>query len=183
MPWASNLCFKERAISKFRTKQLGLCAVSIPSYLHVPSSFQRHFVGVLTVIPQNPPFPAHQMNRFIKTWSANEMGLVTVTCQMLVSKVPHHTEVEPLSDAVEVITFFAGRPSTLFLDGEPAASGSKRSLSCYSRWKGPEPWLSEPFLVCHSSLTPGLPSTLATTKTHIPTTATSSRPQNFWHTH
>lgn len=43
--WRHNLCFEGRAISKSRTKQLGLSALSISSYLHICSSFQRCLVG------------------------------------------------------------------------------------------------------------------------------------------
>lgn len=67
--------------------------------------------------------------------------------------------------------------------GKPAAPGSKRSPWCHSRWKGPSPAQLQPFLACPLSLTPGLPSALVTTTTHIPTTATSLCPQSFWHTH
>lgn len=136
-------------------------------FYFVMCTYALHFrgvlVGVLTyasTISQNPPLPVHQMNRCSKTWSTNVMGSMAVTCQMLVCKVPCHTAY--LRGAVEAITCL-GRDLALFLDREAAAPRSKRSPWCDSRWKGPSSAQPQPFLVCPSSLTTGLPSALATT--------------------
>lgn len=75
-------------------------------------------------------------DRFVKTWSTNEMGSVAMTCQMLVCKVPHILQLKSFRGAVKVISCLGGRPLP-FLDGTASSTRDESSLWSHSKWKVP----------------------------------------------